>query len=195
MRYSHGPRKPWATTFRNRKVIDGFSNYLRQAALTDTNKLETVIRTIGLERDRAETEVQLLERQLANKETQLRELTSEHKDKGLKDYLEQVLENFDNQDDSKKRLIVHTIIPRIEILPKNKLRIHIRTDFRGETDPWGRHEHGKSDFGHGVSSYQPPAGMEQGGLDSVLGAVTPGGNSFLAIRSQGRFDRVWYPTS
>lgn len=161
----------------NKKIIEGFSNYLRQAALTDTTNLEAAIRTIGVERDRAETEIQLLERNLVNKENQLCELSSDQKGNGLKDYLEQVLKNFDNEEPHKKRLIVHTIIPRIEVLPKNKLRLHLRTDFRGEFGSSGNNKRKNSDFGHGGASYQPLVGVEQGGLDSdLIEAVTPGGN-------------------
>jgi DNA invertase Pin-like site-specific DNA recombinase len=170
----------------NRKVVDGFSNYLRQAALTDPTSLETVIRTIGLERDRAETEIQLMERELANKENQLRELNSDKNGKGIKDYLEQVLENFDSQDDNKKREIIHTIIPRIQVLPKNKLLLHVRTDFRGEGRAWDQGKRHGPDFGHGVSSYQPPVGMEKGEFDSGLGAVTPGGNFSSREQMAGR---------
>ena len=161
----------------NRKVIDGFSNYLRQAALGDQNNIENIIRTIGLERDRAEIDIQMLERHLANKENQLSELTSDKQEKGLKDYLVEVLKTFDTQDDAKKRLIIQTIIPRIELLPKNKLRLHIRTDFRDNT----RHrqlsnDNSKTDFGHRGASYQPPVGLETRGEHSILGAVTSGGN-------------------
>tara|TARA_B110001454_G_scaffold28073_1_gene27461 strand:+ start:62297 stop:64204 length:1908 start_codon:yes stop_codon:yes gene_type:complete len=172
----------------NRKVIDGFTNYLRQSALTDPTNLEKVIRTISIERDKAETETQFLERDLVNKENQLRELSSEHQEKGLRDYLEQVLENFDNLDDNKKREIIHTIIPKIEVVPKNKLRLHIRTDFRGDSRKWNDGKRSESNFGHEVASYRPPVGMEQsGGSDdseadlnlsdfSTKEAVTPGGN-------------------
>ena len=129
---------------------------------------------------------------MVNKENQLRELSSEHQEKGLRDYLEQVLENFDNLDDNKKREIIHTIIPKIEVVPKNKLRLHIRTDFRGDSRNWSGGKRGESSFGHGVASYQPPVGTEQNcGSDDLEAdiklsdfsktaepkeAVAPGGN-------------------
>src|SRR5262249_17327559 len=119
----------------NQKVIDGFSSYLRQAALTNAANLESVIRTISLERDRAETEIQMLERELANKERQLSELTSDRKERSLIEHLQAVLENFDTETDSKKREIIHTLMPRIVVLRKNKLQLHLATDVGGRPQP------------------------------------------------------------
>jgi len=168
----------------NRKVIEGFSNYLRQAALTNTNNLESVIRTLGLERDRAETEIQILERELANKESRLDELSTGRKQYGLKEYLDQVLESFDTQADNKKREIIHTIIPKIEVLRANKLRLHVRTDFRGEFSSSSSNKCGESFVGYTNPSYS--ASAEHGSRNEiqnfceretpVLPAVTSGGN-------------------
>jgi DNA invertase Pin-like site-specific DNA recombinase len=117
----------------NRKIIEGFSNFVRTAALNNPSQLDTVIRTITAERDKAETEVLVLERELANKENQLRELKSENHDKGMKEILEELLENFDSQEDKKKRDIIKLIIPRIVIHKENKLTIYVRRDLASKS--------------------------------------------------------------
>ena len=76
---------------------------IRQAALGGAENLESVIRTITQERDKAETEVLVLERELATKESRLSELKGQSRDKGMRDHLKEVLENFDEQDDIRKR--------------------------------------------------------------------------------------------
>lgn len=165
----------------NLKVIEGFTNYLRQAALTDVSSLESTLRTIGLERDRAETENQVLERELANKENQLHELNSDKKEKGLKEFLDQVMKNFDKMSDSKKREIIHTIIPKIQILPKNKLKLFVRTDFKSE----GQNRESGKDGGERSGYF---SGLSKIGKTGV----TLGGN-FSSRRQMAGSTRIQFP--
>lgn len=95
----------------NKKVIEGFSNFVRQSALTNPSQLDSVIRTITAERDKVETESLVLERELATKENQLRELKSENQDKGMREHLKDLLENFGSQNDLKKRDIIQLVLP------------------------------------------------------------------------------------
>ncbi len=155
----------------NKRVIDGFSNYVRQAALSSPSQLESVIRTITAERDKAETETLLLERELANKENQLCELKSENQDKGMRDHLEKLLENFDSQEDLKKRDIIQLIIPKTIVRKGNKLELWVRRELGTPTPQSLRNKSScgsVSDFGHEGASYQPPVGMEKNGLFNFL---------------------------
>lgn len=122
-----------------------------------------------------------------NKENRLCELNSDQEGKGLKDYLEQVLETFDSQGDNKKREIIQTIIPRIQVVPKNKLRLHIRTDFRSGNSGA---KNSTADFGHGVASYLSPTGLEQKGKNLNLSSVTSGGNFSSRDKLAGQMGRV-----
>ncbi len=112
----------------NRKVVQGFSSYIRQAALNSPESLETVIRTITQERDKAETELLVLERELAIKEIRLKELSTQNQEKDMQEHLGEVLQNFDEQSDLKKRNIVHLIVARAIVHPGNKLELWIRRD-------------------------------------------------------------------
>ena len=143
-----------------RQVIDGFSNYVRQAALTSPDKLETVIRTITEERDKAQTEVLLLERELTFKEGRLRELKDDRKDKEMREHLDGLLKNFDSQDDLKKREIIQLIIPRAIVYKDNKLELWVRRDLGGKQTNREANCGRESDFGHGAASYS--AGTEHG---------------------------------
>ena len=146
----------------NKKVIEGFSNFIRQSALTEPTQLDQVIRTITAERDKAEIEILLLERELANKENQLRELKSEDQDKKIRDYLKDLLENFDSQKDLKKRDIIQLIIPKIIIHEDNKLEIWVRRDLGEKSfqliDSSSNTEYIEG-FGQKKASCQPLAGM------------------------------------
>ena len=112
----------------SRQVIEGFSNFVRQAALTNPDKIDAVIRTITEERDKAQTEILLLERELVFKEERLRELKEDRKDKEMREHLEGLLKNFDSQDDLKKREIIQLIIPKAIVHKDNKLEIWVRRD-------------------------------------------------------------------
>lgn len=177
--------------FENKKVIEGFSNYIRQAALSNPLQLDSVIRTITSERDKAETENLVLERELATSEKQLGELKLENQDKAMRTNLESLLKNFDKQEDKKKRDIIHLIIPRIVVHEDNKLEIWVRRDLskksggnfsRGQekfgceskvTGTWGAAQGVKNHFGQGVASYQSEKnsviGLEQNGLIKFSG--------------------------
>ncbi|HEY8269955.1 MAG TPA: recombinase family protein [Pseudobdellovibrionaceae bacterium] len=161
----------------NKKVIDGFSSFVRQSALTNPSQLDSVIRTITAERDKAETETMLLERELANKENQLRELKSENQEKGMREHLEELLENFDNQEDKKKRDIIQLIIQKAIVHKDNKLEIWIRRDIGSKASKNLTGCASQPDFGHECASYQPPVGMERRGDlifsnsgDSIIGS-------------------------
>jgi hypothetical protein len=144
----------------SRKVIDGFSNYVRQAALTAPDKLDTVIRTITEERDKAQTEIMLLERELVFKEERLRELKDERKDKEMREHLEGLLKNFDSQDDQKKREIIQLIIPRAIIHEDNKLELWVRRDLGNRRIDRETICGTESDFGRSTASYS--AGAKHG---------------------------------
>lgn len=159
----------------NRKVIEGFSNFVRQSALTNPSQLDTVIRTITAERDKAETETMLMERELANKENQLRELKSENQEKGMREYLEDLLENFDSQKDQKKRDTIQLIIPKSIVHKDNKLEIWVRRNLGSKpsrvlTD-CGSESEDAADFGRASASYRPPVGMEQSGASNFSGTL------------------------
>lgn len=144
-----------------------------------------MIRTITAERDKAETETMVLERELVIKENQLRELKSENQEKGMREHLKDLLENFDSQDDLKKREIIQLIIPKAIVYKDNKLKLWVRSNLgdRPTRDLTARCSESEfsEDFGHGVASYRPPVGMEQKGdlnfsekhncNDSVEGSV------------------------
>ncbi len=157
----------------NKKVIDGFSSFVRQSALTNPSQLDTVIRTITAERDKAELETMLLERELMNKENQLRELKSENQEKGMREYLEELLENFDSQKDQKKRDIIQLIIPKAIVHKDNKLEIWVRRDLGGKpsgnlTECDSHSPEDAPDFGRRSASYQPPVGMEREGFSECV---------------------------
>lgn len=154
----------------SKKIIEGFSSFVRTAALNNPSQLDTVIRTITAERDKAETEVLVLERELANKENQLLELKSENHDKGMKQILEELLENFDSQEDKKKRDIIKLIIPKIIVHKDNKLTVYVRRDLGGKPSRTIAACGSESDFGHEWASYQSPIGLERKNISNFVGA-------------------------
>ena len=153
----------------NKKIIEGFSSFIRSAALTNPLQLDSVIRTITTERDKAETEVLILERELATKENQLCELKSENQGTGMRDRLKELLEKFDTQGELKKRDIIHLIIPKIIVQKDNKLEIWVRRDLGSKPAKFLTNVSFESDFGYGSASYQPTAGVEKKGFSNFLG--------------------------
>ena len=141
----------------NKKVVEGFSNYIRQAALKNPESLETVIRTISIERDKAETELTVQERELVHKETRLQELKSQSQEKDLKTYLSETLKNFDELEDFKRRDIIRLIIPRAIIHKANKLELWIRQDLGSKGSKNQNLCGSESDFGYTNPSYSAAA--------------------------------------
>ena len=104
---------------------DSFSETIRDTALRNPENLGKVIEILNEERTKAGKELEELRKQLREECEKKRIVTTEFKEKTIGDYVEKVLDGFDDKSDEKKKMIIQTLVPRVIVHSKSNIEMRV----------------------------------------------------------------------
>jgi DNA invertase Pin-like site-specific DNA recombinase len=105
------------------KVIEGFSTMLRKSVLLGGDNAETIIRTLTEEKESAQKEVLLLQRQLDMLEFKKKSFLDEKRGPALAQKIKAVLKTLDQKPDIEKMQILQSIVKKVVVYGKSKIEV------------------------------------------------------------------------
>ena len=102
-----------------------FSDSIRETALKNPTNLTQVIEVLNEEKIKVVEELEDLRKQLRVEEEKKRLVTTEFKEKTIRNYIEKVLDGFEKKSNDKKKAIIQTLVPRIIVHSRNEIELKV----------------------------------------------------------------------